>query len=86
VNVCGLDSKSHQGKLYLWFAAVGKTQTLTAETSVSPTDIKPQSLRNTGLFSVVLEAESLDSCLSAGVKRGILYTERGAVGYACDCM
>jgi len=35
------DSKRGQGQLYLCFAAVGKVQTLTAETSPSPTDTRP---------------------------------------------
>jgi len=78
------DSKRRQGQQYLWFAAVGKAQTLTAKTSASSTDIKPQSLHNTGLFSLVLEAENVHRFLSAFMKRGIWYTERGAVEYACN--
>jgi hypothetical protein len=52
-----------------------EAQTLTAETSPSPKYIKPQSLHNTGLFSLVLVAENFDRFLSAFRKRGIQYTE-----------
>jgi hypothetical protein len=79
VKCCGPVSKKRQGQLYLWFAAVGKAQTLIAETSTSPKDTRPGSLPTTGLYSLVLEAEILDRCLSACGQRGIQYTERGAI-------
>jgi len=65
VKFCGPESKKSQGMLYLCFAAMGKAQTLTAETSVSPTDTRPESLPATGMFSLVLEAKSFDRCLSS---------------------
>jgi hypothetical protein len=68
------------------FAAVGKAQTLIAETSASPKNTRPGSLPATGLYSLVLEAEILDRCLFACGERGIQYTERGAIEYACNYM
>jgi hypothetical protein len=86
VKSCGTVSKKRQGQLYLWFAAVGKAQTLIAETSTSPKDTRPGGLPASGLFSLLLEAENLDRCLSACGERGIQYTERGAIECACNCM
>jgi hypothetical protein len=65
VKFCGLDGKKRKGKIYLWFGAVGKTQTLTAETSASPPDTRPGSQTATGLFSLLLEAEIFQRCVSA---------------------
>jgi len=79
VKFCGPDSRKREAQLYLWFAAVGNAQTVTAGTSASPTDNRPGSLPATGLFSLVLEVENFDRCLSACWKRGIQYTERGAM-------
>jgi len=79
VKFCRPDSKTRHLQLYVWFAAVGKAQTLTAQTSAPPTDPRPGSLPATDLFSLVLEAENFDRCLSACGKRGIQYTERGAM-------
>jgi hypothetical protein len=84
VKFCGPNSKKRQVQQYLWFAAVGKAQTLITETSAVPTDTTPGSLPATGLFSLLLEAENLDRCLSACGKRGMQYTERGAIEYACN--
>jgi hypothetical protein len=84
VKFCGPDSKKRQGQLYLIFAALGKAQTLTGETSACPTDTRPGSLYTTGLFSLVLEAENFDRCLSECGERGIQYTERGAIEHACN--
>jgi len=64
------------------FAALGKAQTLTGETSACPTDSRPGSLLATGLFSLVLVAENVDRCLSEWGERGIQYTERGVTEYA----
>ena len=84
MKFCGPGSRKRQGQLYLWFAAVSKAQTLTAETSASPTYNRARSLPATGLFSLVLEAETFDRYLSACGKGGIQYTERGAIEYACN--
>jgi len=65
VKFCGPDSKTRHLQLYVWFAAVGKAQILTADTSAPPTDNRPGSLPATGLFSLVLEVENFDRCLSA---------------------
>ena len=80
------DSKRGQGQLYLWFAAVCKAQTLTAETSANPTYNRPGSLPTTGLFRLVLEAGNFSRCLFACGKLGIQYTERGEYKYACNYM
>jgi len=76
VKFCGPDSITRQGHLYLWFAAVGKAQNVTAYTFASPTDTRPGSLTTKGLFSLVLEAENFDRYLYGRVERGIQYTER----------
>jgi len=81
VTFYGPDSRKRQGQLYLRFAAVGKSQTLTAKFSASPMDTRPGSLLATGQFSLVLEAETFDRYLSAC---GIQYTERGAIDYVCN--
>jgi hypothetical protein len=52
VKVYGADGKRRQGQLYLRFVVVGEAQTLTAESSASPTDIKPRSLPTTGLSAL----------------------------------
>jgi len=79
VKFCGPEKKRRQRQLHLRFAAVGKTQTLTAKPSASPTDIKPQSLPTTGLFILVLKVENFDRYLSVCGKCGIQYIEIGAV-------
>ena len=68
------------------FVAVDKSPTQTAGTSASPTDTSPRGLPATDLFSLVLEAENFDQCMSACGKRGIQYTERGAIEYVCNCV
>jgi len=65
VTFCGPHSKTRQGQLYIWFAAVEKAQTLTAEISASPMNMKLGSLQATELYSLVLEAEIFDRCLSS---------------------
>jgi hypothetical protein len=85
-EIFGPDSKRGQGQLYLWFAAVGKAQTLTAETSPLSNGYQAISLPATGLFNRVLDKENLDENFSACGKRGIQYTDPGAIMYACNYM
>jgi hypothetical protein len=70
-EICGFDSKRGQGQPYLCFAAVGKAETLTAETSPLSNGYQATSLPATGLFNRVLDKENLDESLSACGKRGI---------------
>jgi hypothetical protein len=86
MKFCGPNSKKRQGQQYLWFAAVGKAQSLIAETYASPAYTRPGSLPASGLCRLVLEAENLDRCVSACGKRGIQYTEGGAIVNACNYM
>ena len=65
MKFCGPDGKKRQGQLYLCFAAVGKAQTLTADTSAPPTDTRPGSLAATGLLSLVLGAENFERYFSS---------------------
>jgi len=86
VKFCGPGSRKRQGQLYLWFAAVSKAQTLTAETSASPTNNRAGSLPATGRFNIELEAKIFDRYLSACGKGGIQYTERGVIANVCNYM
>ena len=71
-EICVPGSKRGR-QLYLCFAAVGKVQTLTAETSPFSNGYQAINLPVTGLFKRVLDKENLDENLFACGKRGIQY-------------
>jgi hypothetical protein len=85
IEICGRDSKNVEDSyiygLLLWVRRLPRPQRLPP----SPTDTGPQ-VRLPRPAQPCIEYRKLTTDLSACGKRGIQYTERGAIEYACNYM